>query len=48
MSEDINQTKDYTKRGDAIDMNREVKKKMNDDLDISEAESQQENEEDPE
>ena len=44
-SEDINQTKDYTKRGDAIDVNREgQKKKMNDDLDISEAESEQENE----
>lgn len=44
-SEDIGQTKDnYTKRGDAIDVQRDApKKKLNDDLDISEAESEKEN-----
>lgn len=44
-SEDVGQTKDnYTKRGDAIDIQRDVaKKKLNDDLDISEAESEKEN-----
>ena len=44
-SEDVGQTKDnYTKRGDAIDVQRDApKKKLNDDLDISEAESEKEN-----
>ena len=44
-SEDVGQTKDnYTKRGDAIDVQRDApKKKLNGDLDISEAESEKEN-----